>query len=143
MGSEVTFADYADAFPNIAMTRDDGVLEVRLHTDGSSLQWSDAADTDLGRAFRVIASDPDNAVVVVTGTGEVFCAASAPDAFQLDPSVPPVGIDRIYQEGKDLLPEPARRRRPDGCCDQWSGVDPCRARIVVRRGHCVRDHDLP
>jgi enoyl-CoA hydratase/carnithine racemase len=103
MGAEVTFSDYADAFANIAMTRDDGVLVMRLHTGGSSLHWSDDVHADLGRAFHAVSNDRENAVVVLTGTGDTFCVVSAPGAFRFDPSVPPVGLDRIYQEGKDLI----------------------------------------
>jgi enoyl-CoA hydratase/carnithine racemase len=95
--------DYADSFANVTMTRSDGVLVMRLHTDGASLLWSDAVHTELPRAFRAVASDDDNRVVVLTGTGASFCASAEPDSFRLDPSVPPVAINRIYQEGKDLL----------------------------------------
>jgi len=103
MNDHITLADYADAFVNIAMSRDDGVLVMRLHTDGESLLWSDSAHADLPRAFRAVASDPDNGVVVLTGTGASFCQMGAPGAFHLDPSVPPLGLDHLYQEGKELL----------------------------------------
>ena len=103
MTEHVTLADYADAFTTITFTRDDGVLVMRLHTDGASLLWSDAAHSELPRAFRAVASDPETAVVVLTGTGESFCQAGAAGAFQLDPSVPPLGLDPLYQEGKELL----------------------------------------
>ena len=96
-------ADYADAFANVAMTRSDGVLVMRLHTDGSSLLWSDEVHTQLPHAFRAVADDDENRVVVLTGTGASFCADADPESFRLDPSVPPVAINRIYQEGKDLL----------------------------------------
>jgi 6-oxocamphor hydrolase len=103
MGPDVTLADYADAFVNLALTRDDGVLVMRLHTDGDSLLWSDSAHADLPRAFRAVANDPDNAVIVLTGTGASFCRMGAAGAFQLDPSVPPLGLDALYREGKELL----------------------------------------
>ena len=96
-------ADYADAFANITMTRADGVLVMQLHTEGSSLLWSDDVHTQLPLAFRAVANDDENRVVVLTGTGASFCASADPNSFRLDPSVPPVAINRIYQEGKDLL----------------------------------------
>jgi enoyl-CoA hydratase/carnithine racemase len=95
--------DYADAFANVTMTRSDGVLVMRLHTEGSSLLWSDDVHTQLPRAFRAVASDDENRVVVLTGTGASFCANADTNSFRLDPSVPPVAINRVYQEGKDLL----------------------------------------
>ena len=96
-------ADYAEAFANVKMTRANGVLVMQLHTDGSSLLWSDEVHTQLPLAFRAVANDDENRVVVLTGTGASFCAAADPGSFRLDPSVPPVAITRIYQEGKDLL----------------------------------------
>jgi len=96
-------ADYADAFAHVEMARSDGVLVMRLHTNGSSLLWSDEVHTQLPRAFRAVANDDENRVVVLTGTGASFCAAADPSSFRLDASVPPVAITRIYQEGKDLL----------------------------------------
>ncbi len=95
--------DYADAFANVTMTRSDGVLVMHLHTDGSSLLWSDDVHTQLPLAFRAVASDEENRVVVLTGTGASFCANADNNSFRLDPSVPPVAISRVYQEGKDLL----------------------------------------
>ena len=96
--------EYADAFANVAMTRtDDGVLVMRLHTDGGPLLWSDEVHTQLSHAFRAVADDDENRVVVLTGTGDSFCADADPQSFRLDPSVPPVAINRVYQEGKDLL----------------------------------------
>ena len=96
-------AEYADAFANVTMTRADGVLVMQLHTDGSSLLWSDEVHTQLPLAFRAVANDDENRVVLLTGTGASFCSAADPDSFRLDPGVPPVAITRIYQEGKDLL----------------------------------------
>jgi enoyl-CoA hydratase/carnithine racemase len=97
------FAEYADSFANVAMTRSDGVLVMRLHTEGSSLLWSDEVHTQLPLAFRAVAGDEENRVVVLTGTGASFCAGADTASFRLDPSVPPVAINRVYQEGKDLL----------------------------------------
>jgi enoyl-CoA hydratase/carnithine racemase len=69
-----TLDDYRDRYDNIAISRgDDGVLEVRLHTDGGPLAWSAAAHRDLGLAFTDIATDQENRVVLLAGTGDVFC----------------------------------------------------------------------
>jgi hypothetical protein len=57
------FAEYADLFANVAMTRSDGVLVMQLHTDGSLL-WSDEVHTQLPFAFRAVAGDDENRVVV-------------------------------------------------------------------------------
>jgi enoyl-CoA hydratase/carnithine racemase len=69
-----TLADYKDRYRNIAVSRgDDGVLEVRLHTDGGPLAWSSSVHRDLPDAFSQISLDPENKVVLLSGTGEAFC----------------------------------------------------------------------
>ncbi len=34
------FADYADKYRNIAMSRSEGILELRFHTDGGPFRWT-------------------------------------------------------------------------------------------------------
>jgi enoyl-CoA hydratase/carnithine racemase len=62
------------------MTRQSGILEVVLHTDGGPFLWG-ADDNDTRRisdAFLDIANDPENRVVILTGTGDSFCESSVP-----------------------------------------------------------------
>lgn len=59
------------------MSRDDaGVLEVRLHSNGESFNLDAPAKVkpqrELADAFATIAGDPDNRVVLFTGTGDSF-----------------------------------------------------------------------
>jgi enoyl-CoA hydratase/carnithine racemase len=77
---------------------------VTLHDgNGGPLKWSDSAHTELPLAFRDIANDPENKVVILTGAGDAFIDGGDPNSFRLDPATPPIGPDQIYQEGKDLL----------------------------------------
>jgi enoyl-CoA hydratase/carnithine racemase len=92
---------YAPRYEHVAMTRDEhGVLEMRLHTDGGPLVWGDAAHTELVYAFTDVGGDPDNRVVILTGTGDRFIA-------NLDDSwvgaMTPNKWDKIYAHGKRLL----------------------------------------
>jgi enoyl-CoA hydratase/carnithine racemase len=65
---------YFDQFPNIALRRsDDGILEVRLHSNGSDFLYSASARTQLLAAFQAIGADRANRVVILTGTGETWC----------------------------------------------------------------------
>ena len=89
--------DYRDRYANIAVSRSDGVLEVRLHTDGGPLRWSAAAHRDLGEAFTLIAMDPDTRVVLLTGTGDVFCAEVDHETFG------DLRWETMWSEGKRLL----------------------------------------
>jgi enoyl-CoA hydratase/carnithine racemase len=51
-------------------------------------------------AFRDIGDDRDNHVVILTGTGEEFCARISPEGFDF---FTPTGYDKILREGTKLL----------------------------------------
>jgi enoyl-CoA hydratase/carnithine racemase len=68
------FDDYADRYRSIKMRREDGVLELTFHTNGGPLEWGhiDGAHTEFASAFSDIARDPENRVVIMTGTGDRY-----------------------------------------------------------------------
>ena len=70
----MTDPEYFSAYPNLAITRDDGVIEVAFHTNGSALVFDSRFHRDLGYALLAIGGDPDNRVVILTGSGDRFCA---------------------------------------------------------------------
>jgi enoyl-CoA hydratase/carnithine racemase len=79
-----TLSDYADRYANAELSRsDEGVLEVRLHTDGGSLVWDARAHDELAYLFENIACDRDNEVVILTGTGDSFCTDIDMESFAL------------------------------------------------------------
>jgi enoyl-CoA hydratase/carnithine racemase len=92
--------DYRDAYENITLEREDGILEVTFHTGGESLVWSGKAHEELAYCFADIGSDAENHVVILSGTGENWCADIDPPSFSLD-SHP--GWDHIIYEGRRLL----------------------------------------
>jgi len=96
-----TLDDYRDAYRNVAFERRDGVLLVRLHSDGGPLRWEEAAHRELPLAFHDIGADRDNHVVILTGTGDVFCEELAWETW------PPIGTaetqDKILREARQLL----------------------------------------
>ncbi|WP_233810507.1 enoyl-CoA hydratase/isomerase family protein [Paraburkholderia sp. HP33-1] len=96
--------DYRGHFANIELERCDGVLQVRLHTDGGPLRWGaleGSIHSQLGEAFYQIAHDLDNRVVILTGTGDSFCDAMN---YAELPTAPLAQIwPRLQREGQDLL----------------------------------------
>jgi enoyl-CoA hydratase/carnithine racemase len=81
-------ADYAEKYANVRMSREAGILEVVLHTDGGPLQWTHigGAHSEIGEAFADIARDPENLVVIITGTGDTFSqSSSTEEPFAGDP----------------------------------------------------------
>jgi enoyl-CoA hydratase/carnithine racemase len=67
--------DYRDKYASLRFARTDGVLEMALHTDGGPFVFSEPAHTEFGRAFADVGADPENRVVILTGTGDSFCSS--------------------------------------------------------------------
>jgi enoyl-CoA hydratase/carnithine racemase len=92
---------YRDSFPSARLTRSkSGVLEVVLHTDGGTLIFDGHAHEQFVELFHVIGSDPDNRVVILTGSGTAFMETISPEGFDF---FTPQGYDKIYREGRKVL----------------------------------------
>jgi enoyl-CoA hydratase/carnithine racemase len=96
-----TLADYAEKYQTIRMERRDGILQMTFHTDGHTLQWGELPHREFPQAFHDIASDPDNKVVIMTGTGEAFSGPHATPDARLRRTA--AAWDKTYWEGKHLL----------------------------------------
>jgi len=95
------FEKYRDAFPNARLTRSKtGVLEVVLHTDGGALVFNGHTHEQFVDLFHAIGSDPDNRVVILTGSGDAFMETISPEGFDF---FTPQGYDKIFREGKKVL----------------------------------------
>ena len=86
------FDDYRDKYENVRMKRENGILEVALHTRGGPLVFNGHVHEALVRAFRDIGDDAENHVVILTGTGNEFCAQITADGFDF---FTPTGYDKI------------------------------------------------
>jgi enoyl-CoA hydratase/carnithine racemase len=63
--------DYAERFKDyFVFTRRDGILEVRMHTDGGPFLFTYAAHNAWAQAWHEIGNDPENEVIIITGTGD-------------------------------------------------------------------------
>jgi enoyl-CoA hydratase/carnithine racemase len=92
---------YRETFPNARLTRSKaGVLEVALHTNGDTLVFNGHTHEQFVELFHAIGSDPDNRVVILTGSGDAFMESITPDGFDF---FSPQGYDKIYREGKKVL----------------------------------------
>jgi enoyl-CoA hydratase/carnithine racemase len=70
---------YFDEFSVIRFERKDGILIMRLHTDGGPLDWGcGPTNYQLQAAFEAVAKDRDNGVIIFTGTGDVFSGPEIP-----------------------------------------------------------------
>jgi enoyl-CoA hydratase/carnithine racemase len=70
-----TFAEYHDQYPHIEMTRDpDGILLMRFHgdEDDAEFEWGFDNHHEVAFSWRDVGADPENKVVILTGTGDAF-----------------------------------------------------------------------
>jgi enoyl-CoA hydratase/carnithine racemase len=94
--------EYFTRYQTLAMSRDeDGILLLRLRSRSGDTpaNYSAQNHSDWFGAFLDIATDRDNRVVILTGTGESFLDDFAWDTPLRDAQQ----FDRIYFEGKHLL----------------------------------------
>lgn len=96
---EPNLEDYRSKYSHIDFQREDGILEMTLHTDGDSLIWGFEPHEELGFCFADVGADPENEVIILTGAGEAFCD----DAALGGDGVPPEMWMKTLMDGKRLL----------------------------------------
>jgi enoyl-CoA hydratase/carnithine racemase len=98
-----TLSDYADKFQFIRFRREDGILEMTLHTDGGPLRWGAGPRDDLMHAFHHIGLDRANRVVILTGTGDEYSGPRPPYETRHFTGVPrPIEWDIGVSRGRAL-----------------------------------------
>jgi enoyl-CoA hydratase/carnithine racemase len=94
------FEQYQNKYQHARLERRDGILQATFHTGGKEMIWQPGPHTEYGELFTDIARDPDNKVVILTGTGNSFCAEIDAGSFGRTTAQ---SWDRIIFEGKHLL----------------------------------------
>ena len=95
-----TFEEYHDKYKHISMRREDGILELTLHTDGNSLIWGGEPHQELGYCFLDVGADRENHVIIITGAGDSFCDKyEKGDLREITPGI----WDHLYYDAKRLL----------------------------------------
>lgn len=98
------FQDYAEKYGSITFQRENGVLEMALHTKGGPPKWGTTQKSlhaELPNAFLDVARDVENKVVIITGTGESFITTFDFDDMSQEGQA--AMWPRIYEEGVGLL----------------------------------------
>jgi enoyl-CoA hydratase/carnithine racemase len=96
-----TLDRYQHAYPNAKLTRSpQGVLEVAFHTNGGKLVFNGHTHEQFTDLFHQIGEDPDNRVVILTGSGDAFIDSINPEGFDF---FTPTGYDKIFREGRKIL----------------------------------------
>jgi enoyl-CoA hydratase/carnithine racemase len=94
-------ADYSARYECAKLTRQDGILQITLHSGGESLVWGALPHRELPNLFRDVGQDLENRVVIFTGTGNSFSGPRPPPATRQGRST--ADWDRLMREGKALL----------------------------------------
>jgi enoyl-CoA hydratase/carnithine racemase len=97
------FEDYSEFFKDFfKMTRrDDGVILVQAHTVNGPIQLSVQNHRALGQMLKVVGSDPENEIMILTGSGEEFMMDSDPDGFALETEdMPYWAYEYAFKDGR-------------------------------------------
>jgi enoyl-CoA hydratase/carnithine racemase len=92
-----TFGDYVEKFQTIRFRREDGILEMTVHTNGDSLRWGNLAHGDLEQAFLDIGRDRENQVIILTGAGKEFSGPAI--TLGVERAVPKISADEWGKTG--------------------------------------------
>ncbi|BFM18183.1 enoyl-CoA hydratase/isomerase family protein [Maricurvus nonylphenolicus] len=80
------FSDYKEDFKDhyVLSRSEDGVIVAQAHTLGGPIQLNVENHRSISQLFKVIGGDPDNEIMIFTGTGPHFMASVDPDGFSLE-----------------------------------------------------------
>jgi enoyl-CoA hydratase/carnithine racemase len=98
--------DYAERYEGgFIMERENGILLVRQHTGGGEAHYTPGEHSTWGWAhlFHDIGDDPENEVIIITGTGDNWMRAGVSPHFGAGDA----------PEDKKIKPDPSRLRNPD------------------------------
>jgi hypothetical protein len=100
-----SFDAYAEKYSRyFAMRRRDGIIELRMHTDGGPARFGFAVHNAWAQAWQEVGNDPDNEVLIITGTGDQWLGT--PETIAADPAEAAKGLtqhpqprDFVYEHG--------------------------------------------
>jgi Enoyl-CoA hydratase/carnithine racemase len=99
------FEDYSEEFKeHLHMSRHDGVIEVAMHTRGGHVRWGFEIHRALWQAFKTIGADPENEVMILTGTDDAWIGRFDEESFgaiEADPAGN--SYDYGYFDGRQFI----------------------------------------
>jgi len=95
----VRFDDYRDKYQHIGLERQDGILQMTFHKDGGPFRMCGLAHAELCDVFYQVSADHENKLVIMTGTGDAFCAAWDRDFDHGSGDA----IAKVHWEGRRIL----------------------------------------
>src|SRR5271156_4901851 len=80
------FEEYKERFKNFYKMerRADGVILVQAHTKDGPIQLSVENHRSVGQMFKTVGADPENEILIFTGSGDEFMMDADPEGFKLE-----------------------------------------------------------
>ena len=97
------FEEYKERFKDFYKLerRADGVLLVQAHTNGGPIQLSVENHRSLGQLLKTVGADPENEIMIITGSGKEFMMDSDPEGFRLeDQDLAAWAYEYAYKDGR-------------------------------------------
>jgi len=96
------FETYRETFKDFfQLERKDGIIVARAHTCEGPIQLSVQNHRALGQMLKTIGADPENEILILTGTGDEFMMDSDPAGFALeDEDMPYWAYEYAYKDGR-------------------------------------------
>jgi enoyl-CoA hydratase/carnithine racemase len=95
-----TFESYSERLsPFFKMKREDGIIEVRVHTNGEEALFCLEMHRAFAQMFRAVGADRQNEVMILTGTGDHWVKSvdhNTSVGKEIDGKAPPPFTDIIY-----------------------------------------------
>ena len=67
----MSYEEYTEKFKDVfKFRREDGIIEIRMHSNDDVASWRPALTKGIGQILKIVNEDPENEVVILTGTGD-------------------------------------------------------------------------
>jgi len=143
----VPLEQYKEFFAHIKLTREDGILTVRLHGNEGEFTWSVGAHHELAMLWNYIGSDPENKVIILTGTGNNYLAKTEyePEIFK---NLDSADYLLISQDGRKLVNDFIDIEQPviaalNGPVHMHSQIPLLCDIVIATPETTIKDHHLP
>jgi enoyl-CoA hydratase/carnithine racemase len=97
------FEEYKERFKDFykMRRRADGVILVEAHTNGGPIQLSVENHRSVGQMLKTVGADPENEIMIFTGSGDEFMMDADPEGFKLEAEdLPHWAYEYAYKDGR-------------------------------------------
>jgi enoyl-CoA hydratase/carnithine racemase len=132
----LVFDQYKDKFPHIKMERsDEGILLMTLHNgEGGEFEWSFDNHHEISYVWRDVGGDPENKVIILTGSGNAFLRREYLHAGAIDRS----GMDDAANRAVEWIDAHGHGKRLE-----WDLMEIEQPMIAALNGPCSIHAEIP